>query len=584
MKKDVFIKGYYGFGDNIFMFPFIKEACKQYATVYLETSFPFLFETLPNIKFVKPEGGSTLKTCQLYIRSYPQSFWHSKKTITQLSFPYYLTQFKKGQTLIQSFNQAVSMKSPIDFNLPINPQWLKEAKNILNGLNIGKKKLCIIKPPSDRKDWKCPARIPKTEYFQYLIDNYKHEYYFVSIAKKEIETLYGDLIGIDKKFENGEISLTTIIGLASLADMIITYNCFLFPLGLSVNTKTFVINGGYTDPNMYIDNSKMNLENLAIITPMPCCQCIDRNHNCKKAIPIYRIKEKFEDLKSNKQEFTITKTKKNLLISRMRAYRCKKIADNPSISQNFNIYTVDHTSLNDYRKYPNTFVESYIFPSVGNICRPTVDNQKRRELYNYCKKILEKNCIDIVLNAQPLHPYNIAMIRACKDLGIKVINTETFCDDKWLFDYIGCQYTCPNEIFKFVNKIPISQNIPIDLPKTTRQPQPSSITKEQFFKKYKLNPNGQYIVFLGQLLWDMSIKKLVNPEIVDYIDYIHLVISSNPETTFIVKYHPIYIMGNHKKEMDFILKYSNVVIVNESLNTLFNIFDTFTSLFSTEFL
>jgi len=155
--------------------------------------------------------------------------------------------------LIQSFSKGIPIpEDKIDFTIPINAKCIKKAKEIINDLNPNKK-ICIIKTPSDRNDWKNPARMPKVEYFQYLIDKYKDNYHFISIGNKQIELVYEELKNIDMRFEFGELDLPTIMGLVSLADMVITYNCFLFPLGIATHTKTLVINGGYSNPEMYID-------------------------------------------------------------------------------------------------------------------------------------------------------------------------------------------------------------------------------------------------------------------------------------------------------------------------------------------
>ncbi|MBN1467712.1 MAG: hypothetical protein JW924_03220 [Fusobacteriaceae bacterium] len=582
MKRgQVFIKGYYGFGDNIFLYPFIKEACKNYKTVYFQTCFPFLFDSLPNIKFVKSPRKTTLRTCEGSLESYPEDFWADRPAdVRELHIPYYLTEFKHGQNLIRSFNTGIPISDEkINFDLPLKPEWINNAKKVLSEIKTDKK-ICLIKPPSDRIDWRNSARVPKGEYFQHLIDKYKDEFFFITVANRNIETKVYNLQNIDLRFEYGELDLTTIIAFASLVDAIIAYNCFFFPLGIAVKTKTFIINGGYTDPNMYVDNERMDLSQLRIVTPMPCCTCQSRNHKCNKEIDLEYLDSQFESLYLEVKIEEST-PKQNLLICRMRAKNCVKIAKNPLIKKHFNIFTVDHTPTHQYLTYGNLFKASYQLPSVGDICRPQVDDRKYREIYKFCKDLLQRHEINLVINAQPLHPHNKILTEVCNHLGIKIINSESFFDDKWLFDWVGCQYVCPNEIYEYVDKFAYPSKTPIELPQTSRQDQPNPISGAEFFNKYKLNSNGKYIVLLGQLMWDMSVKKTVNPEIKIYEEYIDLVINSNPNVTFIFKPHPLYFKGGKIFEMKFIKKYPNVVFVNESLETLFNLFDYFTSFSST---
>jgi len=581
--KSVIITSYAGFGDNIFIYPYIKEACKKYKTVYLETPFPFLFYQLANVKYIKPRACKTLKTCQQIINSYPDSFWTSKdRKAKNLPIPYYIAEFKKNGTLPEAFNRAIPIESKnIDYTIPIHPTWIKKAKKIFETFHTTKK-ICILKPPSNRKDWKNNARIPDVRYFQYIIDKYKSKYFFISIADRTIDNVTEELNNIDIRFENGELDLYTIIGLVPLCDLVLTYNCFLFPLGIATKTKTIVIGGGYSNPAKYIDFERMDLRNLKIITPDPPCECLNRRHDCNKFIPLEKIDIAFEQLTNKQPNYNINfiKPKKNLLISRMRAEQCHKIKNNPLIEEHFNIFTIDHTSLTPYKNL--NLNNCFRFPPINDICRPELTQEQENQIYFECIKILKQNYIDQVINAQPLHPYHEQLMKACNSLGIKHINTETAFDGKWLFDSSGCQYTCPNDIYKYIDKMPLDNLQNIDLPKSSRQPQPDKITPSQFFAKYSLNPKETYIVIFGQLLWDMSVKKTVNKKINTYEEYIDLVVNSNPGTRFLIKHHPLY-RGHHKASSDlkFFKKYPNIIEVYENLDTLFDIFNYFTSFSST---
>jgi hypothetical protein len=585
--KEVYVQGYYGWGDSIYQYPFLKEIAKNYDVVYLRTPYPQLFDTISNIKFIQPHK-NRLNTSNRHIEK------NSKKYVTlphqikdQLVFHY-----QRGQRanigMAESFNHLspTLTQRPINWQIPIKKEWLQEAHKALASIHT-KKKICLLKLPSIRDEWKNSARVGKPEYFQYLIDKYRKDYYFISLANKGIEKFMGEFKGIDKRFENRELTLEAIMGLASLSDLIIAYHSYLIAVGIATNTKTFCIFGGYIAPHLWIDYERMNSNIIKYVAHEPFCNCYNPIHNCNKEIPLEKIDQTFQELINSPSEKIETPNvildikKDNLLISRIRAERCHTIYENKWVSNKFNIFTVDHTSLEPYKAYGNEFKDSFMFPSVGNICFPVVTPEREKEIYDFCTNILNKCSINMVINSQPLHPLNTIMAKSCKDLGIKCINTEMFCDSKLIFDWKGNQYTKGNEIYDYVDKIPKwNENIVIDYPQSTRQPQPSFINKEQFFSKYKLNPRGKYIVLLGQLIWDMSVIQSTNPEIKKYIDYIHLVIRNNPETTFIVKPHPLY-LKNNRVDFDFCKRYKNVIMVNESLDTLFSIFDNFTSFSST---
>jgi ADP-heptose:LPS heptosyltransferase len=586
MKKSVYISGYYGYGDCIYQFPFVKELSKHYQTIYLKTPFPQLFDSIPNVKFIKPRL-NRLATSNRHINKYSNKYETELPIIEDtLQFHY-----QRGQKLnigmSECFNNIAPTltERPIDWTLPIKKEWMQEAHKVLAKIHT-KKKICLIKRPSIREEWKNSARVGKVEYFQYLIDKYKKDYYFISVANDNIEKFMGELKGIDKRFEKGELTMETILGLASLSDLIIAYHSFLVAVGIATQTKTFCIFGGYVAPHLWVDYERMNLNDVRYVAPNEFCNCFNPIHNCNKEIPLEKIDQEFEALiNSPSTKISVPNiveriNKKNLLISRIRAERCHVIAQNKWIDKEFNLFTVDHTNTISYKAFGKEFKDSFMFPSVGNVCIPVCPPEKEQEIYDYCKKMINDCSIDMVINSQPLHPYNTIMARVCKEMGIKSINTEMFCDSKLIFDYEGCQYTKNNEIYKYVNSIPMPKDDSIiDYPLTTRQPQPNTISKAEFYTKYKLDPKGKYIVLLGQLLWDMSVKHFTNPEIKDYTTYVKQVINNNPNTTFIVKPHPLYLKHN-RKDFDF-CKGKNVVIVNESLETLFNIFDNYTSFSST---
>lgn len=436
IDSKVFTRTYYGFGDCIWQYPFIKELCSKYKEVYLETSFPFIFHTLPNIKFVKPSGGKSLHTCQAVISGYADSFWTQKPAnIKVIQFPYYLTEFRNNKNLIQCFNEGVDIpRQQIDYSLPLKSEWVKAGAGIVNNIKTSKK-ICLLKIPSDRRDWKNLARTPKPEYYQRIIDKYKDEYYFISIGNRNTEIYLDDLKNIDLRFENGELPLTTIMGLASLVDMIITYNCFFYPLGVALKTRTFVIGGGYTDPKMYTDFNRVDTSYLKVVTPDNQCTCINKSHVCPKDINVDMLDKEFDTLTRVRYGHE-KKPTRNMLICRMRSERAYKIATNPHLKHEFNFFTVDHTSCQSYVQQ-GLYEACYQFPSINNILRPILPPNKQKEIYDFCKNLLIKHKIDIVLNAQPLHPYNGIMRKVCEELNIEHFNTETFCDDKWLFDKIG---------------------------------------------------------------------------------------------------------------------------------------------------
>jgi len=592
MKKSGYIQGYYGWGDSIYQYPFLKELAKNYKTLYLRTPFPQLFDTIPNIIFIRPPS-THLATCKKYMEKYETQYKNIKDiNPTESVIFHYQKAHKRDIGMSEAFNNVTpKLKNrPIDWSIPIKPSWIKEAQTVMNSINTHKK-ICLIKLPSVRKEWFNIARVGKVDYFQYIVDKYKDEYFFISLGNKAIETPLGEVHGMDLVLENAEISMNGILALTSMADLVVGYHSFLIANGIATGTKTFCIFGGYIRPDLWIDSERMDMNKIAYVSPEPFCNCFNRHHKeCNKEIPLEIIDEKLEGLLIKTEEDSelspttpvIRPIKKNLLISRIRAERCEVIADNSWINSKFNIFTVDHTAIRPYKDLGDKFVSCYQFPhSFMHLKNQYVDTQKK-EIFDFCEEILSANKIDLVINSHPLHTYNTQMKKACDKLGIKCINTEMFCDSKMIFDWNGSQYTKGNEIYDFVNEIPkITDRTVIDYPKTTRQPQPKTISKGEFFRKYGLSDKGNHIVMLGQLMWDMSVIQGVNKECSSYKDYVSVVLENNPQVTFIVKPHPLDIKKGSSEFINICKKFPNTVLVNESLDSLFDIFDYFTSFSST---
>lgn len=593
MSNNLYLQGYFGFGDSIYQYPFVKELAKFYDKIYLRTPFPQLFDSIPNIEFVLP-ASTQLETCNKSISQHQQIF----KKFTQIEYKnslifQYQRAHKKGIGMAEAFNNiAPSLnKYPIDWSIPIKPEWIEEASKFFRTINTTKK-ICIIKPPSVRKEWYNIARVGHPKYFQYLVDKYKDQYYFISVGNKKVETEIEKIHGIDLHLDAGEISINGILALVSMSDLVIGYHSFIIAVGIATGIKTFCIFGGYIPPELWIDKLRMDMTKINYVAPAPFCNCFDRHHrHCNKKIALEDIDIRFESLISNKDESQslysvpaiITPPKKiNLLASRIRAERCAKLADNQWIKNHFNIFTIDHTPVGTYQNYANKFKEIFRFPYSENHLANIYTSAQRTELKEFCKELLQQYDIGFVINSHPLHTYNQVMKVACNELGIKCINTEMFCDHKMIFDWKGSQYTRNNEIYEFVNKIPnITDRTIIDYPKTTRQPQPPNITKDELFAKYNIPESREYIVILGQLSWDMSVLQSTNKNCTTYSDYVHSVVQNNPQTIFIAKPHPLDIQRGNSIFVNICKKYKNVILINESLDTLFSIFEYFTSFSST---
>lgn len=298
-NKVAYFDGAMGLGDNFYQRPVIKDILKSYKTVYLTTAFPEVYWDFPNMKFVRPEG-LNLRTQKKHVKGLDRAMWSDKPKNADV-----IKWAQVGPTAnhapynrIQTKYIELEDREDFDFTFPVRNEWIKAAEKVIADLPLNGKKLCIIRRPTIRREWPCSARNPKIEYYQLLINEYKDEYFFISIAdiEKKEEWFSGSLKGIDKGFDKGELPLTTILALIKIAAMTITYPCLFMIAAIATQAKCFCIFGGVASPDNIL-RKNFGLRNFSHVAPDPFCNCNMPAHKCNKEIPEKEVLEKFKELK-----------------------------------------------------------------------------------------------------------------------------------------------------------------------------------------------------------------------------------------------------------------------------------------------
>jgi len=298
----LYFKGALGFGDNFYQRQIIKDLAKSYKTIHITTALPEMYWDIPNVKFAKSTVMYKLRTHKKRMEALPAETWSPKPDKKDSDSVYVaLLHPPVGRNLRTKYIELENRKD-FDFTFPVKNEWVEKAKKLVKTLPLKGKKLCIIRRPTCRTEWNCPARNPKVEYYQLLIDKYKDEYFFVGIAdvEKEQEWFDGDIHGLDKEFNKGEIDLPIIFGLMKIADMTITYPSLFMIAAIAIRTKCFCLFGGCGMPDTVLRRG-WGLQNFGYVAPEPFCNCINMNHDCKKDMPPKKIIKAFEELRERKK-------------------------------------------------------------------------------------------------------------------------------------------------------------------------------------------------------------------------------------------------------------------------------------------
>ena len=298
-EDSLFFDGANGFGDNLFQRVVIRYMLRYFKTIYLHTPCHDMYWDMPpGIKFVA-EGHKWLRT-QAKSASRTPKYLTAKlpMNIARKTYDYCpVRQLKHCSAWIIRKKLGLGSEN-FDFTFPIKPKWEAQARRLVNDLKIGSKKLCILRPNTLRSEWNYPSRNPKNEHFQRIIDRYKDEYYFLSLADTVhlVEWMDGELRGVDRCFHGGEIPLPVVFGLIKISDLVLCGPAFFMLAGIAIRARTFAVWGGCSEPSASLDPC-MGLNTLGYVAPDPSCNCFLPNHDCNREIPERELYRAFEELK-----------------------------------------------------------------------------------------------------------------------------------------------------------------------------------------------------------------------------------------------------------------------------------------------
>lgn len=527
-QRPAYMEGYIGIGDNFWQRPFIKEICTRVPMLYLQTFTPQVYWDIKNIKFIRPKY-EAFKSHIKDADRLADGVWSTKPlAVDVIDKPSYWAGFSMGLTLTQQFQISLGT-TQYDFSFPVKDKWIEWARDRLRGHKTRSKKICVVHFPTVRDEWKCPARDPKPEYLQAIVNAHKKDYFFISLADLDSEHFITKPRNMNMEFHRGELSLEEMMGLLKIADMAMSGNCYLFPMALAIGTKTMVIGGGCQDIDLFLDQ-RMNLDNFAQVKPDPFCNCLKSDHDCNKEIDEQKVLYTFNELSGRKQV-----ARGKLLVYKIGARYHPLFRNNRALRGKYDLlFEPEMADLKAYIKEHNvsTLLTTHFPPG------------------------------DLI---------------GC---GADVIYCEAFLGREGLFDRVGYHFTPDNEIRKFVDATPV---LPVrEIPNWTKIAQPADITRAQLFAKYRIEGFKQ-IVIMGQEAGDKSLIYSHHKSLKNYEEFLHKVVTRNLDTTFIYKPHPVYSTTKQDQagQMAFMGDYKNVIMVNESLGTLFGAFDRFVAFSST---
>jgi len=292
-KPSVWVNNpYLGFGDTAWMRPFLRILSRT-KNIFIETCSPEMFWDLPYVFPVRPTNMHNLRVQMENAKVTHEVHYEIPKDAKKIEWPRYLVGPHTNKTIWEAFKTAIpGHRGPINGSLPTRAAWAAAAKDICRDLGMKEhQQLVLVKPPTTRKDWFAPAREPKMEYMQLVIDSIRKYLknafilFVGDIEKGGEEFVLPELTGADALQIRGELSFSTLLGLMSMANIIVGGQGMSLPIGIALGTPTFTVFGGAYRPDIVVD-PQMDLSKWGYVAPDPFCDCRNFRHRaCNKEIP-----------------------------------------------------------------------------------------------------------------------------------------------------------------------------------------------------------------------------------------------------------------------------------------------------------
>lgn len=282
-----YFSGMHGLGDNIYQRAFIKSLVKS-GEVWLETPWPEIYQDLPNLHFVKPF--TRLRTQAKNLRKSDVN-WEQPPSGNSIKISYADNGILRGMR--RCFDADSSSFDLPKFGSPISGDY------------------AVVRPATVRKEWAASSRNPNPAYLaECTAQVLRSGLPVISVADldKGAEWAVEPLPDATKRFHEGELSVTQLLGLIANAKMVIGGIGWMLPAAIAYKVPGWFVFGGfgrYNNPEVLMDPSRMDISKIGYALPDHFCKCGDGNHNCDKRISNHAEKftkwlGRFPDLVSGK--------------------------------------------------------------------------------------------------------------------------------------------------------------------------------------------------------------------------------------------------------------------------------------------
>jgi len=260
----MYLGGMLGLGDNFFQRAIVREL----GPLHLMTSWPQLYEDLPQIKCVRPQ--THLRT-QAKNAARPYDKWCAAPNETQQRINY------NGQgSMLDSLARSAGLyKERLTFD---GPPVAKTDNH----------PYIVIRPATLRGEWMAAARNPKPEYLARTAEALSKHYDIISIADIDGTNEYAvePLPFAHETYHKGELPIEELLELVGNASAVVGGVGWLLPAAMAYKVPMLLLYGGWgqiNGPDHVLDR-RIDSSMIHQVFPDRFCMCNDRSHDCDKTI------------------------------------------------------------------------------------------------------------------------------------------------------------------------------------------------------------------------------------------------------------------------------------------------------------
>jgi hypothetical protein len=255
---------YFGMGDNIWALAHIKELCRQYDTVYLDSPWLPLYWGFPKVKVLHPDhyrGRVTWGSDNVDVSGWPLFreiigaqprdawAWPSKEELERadkISWGYQTMEVSRIARL-----HPMKLPDRIDLGLPLKLEWIQAAQEWLNA-NVPVWPRCLLHIPVVCCGGTHNPRFPFFRHYQKLYADYKDRVSFFDAARVEpgAACLQGELPGMPIFYSRSD-QAPILWAMMAMTDMAVVPDNHGVPLGLSQKTNMLYLGGNVDRAHLF---------------------------------------------------------------------------------------------------------------------------------------------------------------------------------------------------------------------------------------------------------------------------------------------------------------------------------------------